>query len=203
MERMQSISKKLDVCFKIFEVLLTIAMIGCLIGLGIIAAGVLFQLPADLIGTGYHRLDVGMLELELAQSVAPDPAVVLVQAFIALMLTLILIAAGKRCIVSVRSILSPMTQGLPFHREISVNLKKIAVYILILGIASNLIELVSHLFLITAYDLPGLMISEKITHMTIQYHADLSFLLISAVFLLLSHVFRYGEALQQLSDETL
>ena len=56
---------------------------------------------------------------------------------------------------------------------------------------------------IFVYDLPGLMISEKITHITGNFKVDLSFLIYWAILLLLSYVFRYGEGLQQLSDETL
>ena len=203
MERMQSVSKKLDVCFKIFEVLFTIALIGCLVGLAIIAVGAVLKLPAEMIGTGYHCLDVGMLELQLSEQAAPDRTVVLVHAFAELVLTLVMLALGKRCVGSIRAILQPMTLGLPFHREVSLHLKKISVYTLILGVTINLMELVAHLFLIFAYDLPDLILGENITHLTMQFDADLSFLLISAVLLLLSYVFRYGESLQQLSDETL
>ena len=53
------------------------------------------------------------------------------------------------------------------------------------------------------YDLPGLLVSEKITHVGGMFQVDLTFLIYWAILLLLSYVFRYGEQLQQLSDETL
>ena len=53
------------------------------------------------------------------------------------------------------------------------------------------------------YDLPGLLISHKITHVGGMFQVDLTFLIYWAILLLLSYVFRYGEELQQLSDETL
>ena len=53
------------------------------------------------------------------------------------------------------------------------------------------------------YDLPSLLISEKIVHVDGMFRVDLTFLVYWAILLLLSYVFRYGEQLQQLSDETL
>ena len=51
--------------------------------------------------------------------------------------------------------------------------------------------------------LPGLLLSEKIVHVDGMFTLDLAFLVYWAILLLLSYVFRYGEELQQLSDETL
>ena len=53
------------------------------------------------------------------------------------------------------------------------------------------------------YDLPGLLLSEKIIHEGGMVQVDLTFLIYWAILMLLSYVFRYGEGLQQLSDETL
>ena len=53
------------------------------------------------------------------------------------------------------------------------------------------------------FDLPALLISEKITHVGGMFHVDLSFLVYWAILMLLSYVFRYGEQLQLLDDETL
>ena len=54
-----------------------------------------------------------------------------------------------------------------------------------------------------AYDLHLLLLSEKISHVEFMFVFDLSFLVVYGVLLLLSYIFRYGEELQQLSDETL
>ena len=52
-------------------------------------------------------------------------------------------------------------------------------------------------------DLHLLLLSEKITPVNFRYKIELGFLLVCAILLLLSYVFRYGEELQRLSDETL
>ena len=96
-----------------------------------------------------------------------------------------------------------MKQGRPFSSEVSVNLKKIAILGIFSGIAINCVDLVERIMLAAAYDLPSLLISEKITRIEINYTFDLTFLIYSAVLLLLSYVFSYGTQLQELSDETL
>jgi hypothetical protein len=47
------------------------------------------------------------------------------------------------------------------------------------------------------------MTSDKILSVTPNYEADLTFLAIAAVLMLLAYVFHYGQALQQQADETL
>lgn len=53
------------------------------------------------------------------------------------------------------------------------------------------------------YDVASLLVSEKILHVTVNFNIDLSFIIVAAVLLLMSYVFRYGEELQLMSDETL
>ena len=72
-----------------------------------------------------------------------------------------------------------------------------------LGILANIVILADQIITVFVYDLPGLLISEKITHVEGMFQIDLSFLIYWAIFTLLSYVFSYGEGLQQLSDETL
>ena len=57
--------------------------------------------------------------------------------------------------------------------------------------------------MVFVYDLPGLLLSEKISHIGSTFQVDLSFLIFWAIFTLLSYVFQHGQQLQQLSDETL
>ena len=91
----------------------------------------------------------------------------------------------------------------PFDSIVSTNLKKLAKLSIVIGILVNIIILSEQIMTVFIYDLPGLLISEKITHVTGMFKIDLTFLIYWAILMLLSYVFRYGESLQQLSDETL
>ena len=96
-----------------------------------------------------------------------------------------------------------MKEEKPFDSIVSTNLKKLARLSINLGILFNIIILSEQILTVFVFDLPGLLVGEKITHVSGMFHVDLSFLICWAALLLLSYVFRYGEQLQQLSDETL
>jgi hypothetical protein len=96
-----------------------------------------------------------------------------------------------------------MKEEKPFDAIVSTNLKKLARLSINLGILANVIILAEQIMTVFVYDLPALLISEKITHVSGMFHVDLSFLIYWAIFMLLSFVFHHGEELQKLSDETL
>ena len=96
-----------------------------------------------------------------------------------------------------------MKEGKPFAAEISSNLRQLGWLSLILGVAVQVMEAVSLYSLFVVQNMDALLISEKITHVNVNISFDPSFLIIPAVFFLLAYVFKYGEQLQTLSDETL
>ena len=96
-----------------------------------------------------------------------------------------------------------MKEEKPFDAVVSTNLKKLAKLSITLGILYNIIILAEQVMTVFVYDLPQLLINEKIVHVDGMFQVDLTFLIYWAILLLLSYVFRYGEQLQQLSDETL
>ena len=91
----------------------------------------------------------------------------------------------------------------PFDSIVSTNLKKLARLSINLGILANIIMLSEQILTVFVYDLPSLLLSEKISHVSGMFEVDLTFLIYWAIFTLLSYVFSYGEQLQKLSDETL
>lgn len=203
MEKMQNTAKKLDTFFRILQVCITIALVACVVGLGIIGAYFFFDLSAAAIGTGYGSVDVGFLELEIAESVALSHDVIILGAAAELALGLLCLITVRGCVKCIRSILSPMTEGAPFQGIVSENLSKLARHTVILGIKLNLMEILGNVLTVQAYGLSDLLLSENIVRITPNYEFDLSFVVIAAALALLSYVFRYGEHLQQLSDETL
>lgn len=203
MNNLINTSKKLDIFFKILGIAVSIGLVTCIVALGIVAVGFLFDLDPEMIGTGYNELELGDLSLRLAEDQVPNKDLLLITAAIETAMALavaIICRLGIRCI---RGILRPMTEGAPFHSGISAGLKKLALYSLILGIAVNALQVISTMLWISHYDLEALLTGDKITHVTFNLSFDLTFLVVAAVLFLLSHVFRYGEELQQLEDETL
>lgn len=203
MNKLSSTAKKLDTLFKVLNIVLKIGIVCCLVGIAIIAAGFFFDLDAYTIGTGYNSISIGNLDLELAQEYAPDESLVLILLTVELVIVLICLLVTQPCVTCIRDILKPMINGEPFHSTISHNLKKLAKRSLVLCVLTNLVQIATNSMYVLNFGLEELLISEKVTRITITTDIDLTFLIVAAVLYLLSCVFRYGEELQQLSDETL
>lgn len=203
MEKLQSTAKKLDTLFRILYICLKIALVAMLVGLVIIGAGFLFHLDPDTIGSGYNSVVIGYLTFELADGIAPAASTVLLDTAVRMALGLVCIVFALFCVKCVREILKPMTQGEPFHSTVSANLKKLAKYSLISGLTANLIKILNATLAVASYDLTSVLLSDKITHIGFNVPFDADFLVVGAVLLLAFYIFRYGEQLQQLSDETL
>ena len=203
MNNLSATAKKLDKVFEIFGIVLFAVSIACIVFLVLIALAYVLKWDPAMIGTNYENFDIGFLELTVAESFAPDKWMVLLQAAITLAVSCRLMYDARRGVGYIREILEPMKEEKPFDSIVSTNLKKLARLSISLGILGNIISLSEQIMTVFVYDLPGLLISDRITHVGSMFQVDLAFLVYWVILLLLSYVFRYGEHLQQLSDETL
>ena len=203
MNNLTNTAKKLDKVFEIAHIVFGALAIASIVGVALIAVAYVLKLDPEFIGTGYESLDIGFLELELAAAYTPNKWLILAQAAFTLLVGCRLFYDGRRGIGYIREILKPMIEEKPFDAIVSTNLKKLAKLSIVIGILFNIISLAEQLMAFFIFDLPGLLISEKITHVTGMFKINLSFIVYWAILMLLSYVFRYGEELQQLSDETL
>ena len=203
MNNLSGTAKKLDKVFEIVHIVLGALAIACVVGVALIAAAYILKWDPAMIGTGYENFDIGFLELTVSETYAPDKWLVLLQAAITLAVSCRLLYDSRRGVGYIREILRPMTEEKPFDTIVSTNLKKLAKLSIRLGILYNIIILSEQIMTVFVYDLPSLLISDKISHVSGMFNVDLTFLIYWAVLLLLSYVFRYGEQLQQLSDETI
>ena len=203
MKEMTKTASILDKILHILSICIRIAFVALLAGLGILAAGFLFDLPPQMVGTGYEHADLGFITLTVADAYLPDHQIIWCQVGAKMFLTLLCLIPAHFIIRAIREILAPMKDGMPFHNTVSTNFRKLARYTCALGIGLNLLDIVNKILLTKAYDLHLLLLSEKIPHLDFHITFDLTFLFIAAILLLLSYIFRYGEEVQQLSDETL
>ena len=203
MNNLSNTAKKLDKIFEIAHIVLGALAIACVVGAALIAAAYVLKLDPAMIGTGYENFDIGFLEVTAAEGYAPDKWLVLLQAAITLLVSCRLMYEGRRGVGYIRQILLPMKEEKPFDSIVSTNLKKLAKLSITIGILYNIIILSEQIMTVFVYDLPNLLISDKIVHVDGMFQVDLAFVVYWAILLLLSYVFRYGEELQQLSDETL
>ena len=203
MNNLSNTAKKVDKVFEIAHIVLGALVIGFLVCTALIAVAYVLKLDPSTIGTHYENFDIGFLELTVAEAYAPDKWLVLLHAAVILLVSSRLCYDGRRGVGYVREILQPMKEEKPFASIVSTNLKKLARLSINLGILGNIIILADQIISVFVYDLPALLISEKITHVGGMFEVDLSFVVYWAILMLLSYVFSYGEQLQQLDDETL
>lgn len=202
MEKLAKTATTLNTIFNVMEKVLFALAIAAAVCTGLILLGWALGWDPATFGEGYETLDISFLELQITEGFAPSKWITLLEAAVMLVLSCVCCLIG-RCIVNcIRDILTPMTEGQPFNAAVSDSLKKLAILVIVLGVAFNLFGIAELIFYTFAYDLPDLLISEKITKVDINYTIDISFLIVSGILLLLSYIFRYGTELQQLSDET-
>lgn len=203
MKDMTVTASRLDKFLHFLNVLLWIAIVVSLVGLVLIAAYFLFDLNPSWIASAINEVDVGFLSLTIGEGYVPSPSVVLLTSAALIGIALVGLFLSRMVLVCFRDILKPMKEGLPFQNTVSRNLKKSALYVVIWGVVENLGAGLELLLVVSQYRLPSLLLGDKITQVSFIAPSDLHFLFLAAVLLLLSYVFRYGESLQQLSDETL
>lgn len=203
MNNLSNTARKLDKVFEIAHIVIGALAIASAVGVALIAVAYIFKLDPKMIGTGYANFDIGFLELTVAEAFAPSKWLILGQAAISLAVACRFLLSGRRGVGYIRNILKPMIENQPFDGTVSENLKKLARLSIELGILWNIIILAEQIIAVFVYDLPGLLLSEKITHITGMFNVELSFVIYWAIFTLLSYVFQHGQQLQQLSDETL
>ena len=203
MKDLKKTASILDKLLRITSVAIKIVAVSLVVGLGILAAGFLFDLPPQMVGTGYNHVDLGFVTFTVSENYLPDHRIIWCEVAMEMFLSLICMIPAHFSVKAIRNILAPMKNGEPFHNTVSVNLNKLSRYVCSLGIGLNLQEIISNILLTKAYDLHLLLLSEKISHVEFMFVFDFSFLVVAGVLLMLSYIFRYGEELQQLSDETL
>lgn len=196
MKKISNIARKMDTTLKIMYWL---AVAGGVLGCGqrIWAMFALRFLPETHI-TGGFTMEAFSVRLTPERIPAP-PFGYWINGVQILMLVLT-VPAVCRAINIVRRILSTMIHLRPFDQSIPDSLRKLAWISVFLGIVLNLIGIAGDFLL---FHIPSLLAGEGVAGIGLNVDLDLSFLLITAVLLLLSCVFSYGQTLQQQSDETL
>lgn len=124
----------------------------------------------------------------------------LVTEIITAIIFVLIVCIGTRMI---RKLLKPMKEGRPFDTSVADGLKKLGWLVLIGGIVETASELATEAVTARTYDFTQLFNMNIISDITVNYSADVTFLIFAFVLFLLSYIFRYGEALQRESDETL
>lgn len=201
-EKMIKTSKALERVFRILQCSIVICVAAGVFVLGIFT--VMYATNRDAImGAAFRSIDIGTLTLELTEEAAPSSRVTLLGTWLSMISAIAFVLTLHYALGVFRKILKPMTEGNPFAPCVSKEIRKLAFASLAVGVIRNGTEFVETLGAARIFDLNRLIQNSQIQAVTVNSQFDMTFVLAFFVLLLVSYIFRYGEELQKLSDETL
>lgn len=106
-------------------------------------------------------------------------------------------------IKTLQSMFEPMSQGKPFSTTISSALKKLSYVVLLMGIIGIILQIATNYIFFNAFDIPTLFSKDRVISCSISIVSNGNSIIWFVILRLISLIFKYGETLQQLSDETL
>lgn len=166
----------------------------------------LLYLNSDSFQSGSGRLagfTVGFMEIHYTRGMPYTRDIATLSNIYGLVTVLTLNGLYCGAIRVLRHILRPMAEGTPFAGSIWTDLKKLGWISLALCAADNAADLGIVVIYEYVYHIEKLLESGNIQSVHFRYQFEPAFAIVALVLFLLSHIFRYGTQLQQLSDETL
>lgn len=200
MEKLSKTSKIVDKVLKVCYWLLVVSAAIVVLVYGLIAFVPSF---ADVQDASWS-LNLGNIELVLADDVMSGKSHASAESVYAIVSMVVL--AGVTCygIKLLRNILASMIKEQPFAGTVSADLKKLGLLVICGSIALGIVECVGTAIVYSVYDVSNILISDKVTAVNLNLGVvDIKTVFIGVLVFMLSHVFKYGEKLQQQDDETL
>lgn len=198
MEKMKKIAKNLDIFAKT-------AYTVCSVFVWVLAicAALLLIFGERMMAPGSQTtITLGVLCFEFAEGYLPFEAIKIRMAvgmlFVAILLVFVCVF-----IRIIRDVLRPMIEGKPFESTVSDKLRKLSWIALIGGGVLSAVKMIGEIALYNVYDLGAVFLNDKIVACSAEFNLDMTFIVVFGVLYLLSYIFKYGEELQQQSDETL
>lgn len=152
---------------------------------------------------GTYSLELGHVTLELILDGAIPAEVTRRTVICGLIFCIPVLLFSAKCLAIIQSILTPMSQGKPFDSNVSLSFRKLSFITLAAGAVIELGGMVLSALQLGSIKLDALFNPQLVAGYTVEHVMNTNFIFLFAVLYLMSHVFRYGEQLQQLSDETL
>ena len=179
-----------------------------LIARGVFSAGYhirelysLFTAPAAL--SGKMGLTIDYLTLDAANGFGIDLDTAVKMKLIHLISAIVLTVIECRGVHILKQVLLPLELNQPFRTGISGSIGKLSQWAFHMGLAENLSMLATTVLIENHYALDTLLMKGPITVVSINHEYRDTWLVVAVALGILSTVFRRGEELQTLSDETL
>lgn len=192
-----------DLLKKMCSVLKVVRQV-CLISFAlIIGLSLFYAFNKDVYNTLFGSIRIDYLKLIFNDDAALHKDKMSMWLPLILLITAIFIFIIYKSIQTIESICTITIDHTPFDVCVANHIKKLAKYILAGGIVFNILEVCRVLYFKQILNFDLLFNTKYVTQINFDIRLHLSFLIFAALIYLLSYIFRYGQELQQLSDETL
>ncbi len=200
MNKVTKISKVLNIFIRIAR---TILKVGAIATAVLVLILMFVSMRQDIWNHVGYTVQLGEVTLDLIPNGTIPPETSRLLGIGSLILSIVFYLYCAKWLQIVQSILTPMAEGRPFDASVADSLRKLSFITLIVGCISQILDMVFFALQLNSINLDNLFNSEYVAGYTVENVMDMDFLIVFGVLFLMSHVFRYGEQLQQLSDETL
>lgn len=192
-----------DLLKKMCSVLKVVRQV-CLISFALlIGLSLFYAFNKDVYNTLFGSIRIDYLKLIFNDDAALHKDKMSMWLPLILLITAIFIFIIYKSIQTIESICTITIDHTPFDVRVASHIKKLAKYILAGGIVFNILEVCRVLYFKQILNFDLLFNTKYVTQINFDIRLHLSFLIFAALIYLLSYIFRYGQELQQLSDETL
>lgn len=196
-DKSKDLLKKMCFILKIVRWVCLISVV-LLIGLSLF-----YAFNKDVYNTLFGSIRIDYLQLIFNDDLALNKDKMSMWLPLIFLITAIFIFIIYKSIQTIESICTITMDHTPFDVSVSNHMKNLAKYILAGGIVFNILEVCRVLYFKQILNFDLLFNTKYVTQINFDIRLHLSFLVFAALIYLLSYIFRYGQELQQLSDETL
>jgi len=205
MEKLMKTSKTVDTILKVVGILFKVAGIMITVCLGLFLVVELMDIEVDGMVTSFSLSGAEFLFKE-PQPIY-DNAFFMTEGIIACVIALFIVVLSAYLIKILRRIMVPMIAGNPFDGTVSKNLKKLGIAIIvnhiIITISNSVAVSMSCHMLLKNENIFNTIFTDVVERVTVTHSFGITEILVGVLVIMLSHVFHYGEQLQQQADETL
>ena len=196
-DKSKALLKKM--CF-ILEIIRGTCLIFVVLSIGL---SLFYAFNKDVYNTLFGSIRIDYLQLIFNDDLALNKDKMSMWLPLIFLITAIFVFIIYKAVQTIESICTITMDHTPFDVRVANHIKKLAKYILAGGIVFNILEVCRVLYFKQILNFDLLFNTKYVTQINFDIRLHLSFLVFAAQIYLLSYIFRYGQELQQLSDETL
>lgn len=169
----------------------------------LIGLSLFYAFNKDVYNTLFGSIRIDYLQLIFNDDLALHKDKMSIWLPLIFLITAIFVFIISKAVQTIESICTITMDHTPFDVRVANHIKKLAKYILAGGIVFNILEVCRVMQFKQTINFNLLFNTKYVTQINFDIRLHLSFLIFAALIYLLSYIFRYGQELQQLSDETL